>query len=184
MRGQGALIVFAALAAGTGAYGADAPKVAELDACSLIVPADVAAVTGGTIAKSERDDSGETNEGGGYSSTCIWKIDGLAKVPAVKEGAPEPFGGQAFAMLNTIVWPAGSGLAKKYVNDFRDAAKQDLIDATPVPVKAGDDALFWGDGVAVAKGDISFGVSVHVGIDKKAEQAMEEALAQKIVPRL
>jgi hypothetical protein len=183
MRGQGALMVFAVLAADTGAFGADAPKVAELDACSLIAPAAVTAVTGGTIDKSERNDSGETNEGGGYSSTCIWKIDGLPKVPA-KEGAPEPFGGAPFAMLNTIVWPAGSGLAKKYVNDFRDAAKQNLIDATPIPVKAGDDALFWGDGVAVAKGDISFGVSVHVGTDKKAEQAMEEALAKKIVSKL
>jgi len=59
-----------------------------------------------------------------------------------------------------------------------------LVDAKPIPVKAGDDALFWGDGVAVAKGDISFGVSVHVGTDKKAEQAMEEALARKIVPKL
>lgn len=184
MHWQGALAAVATLAVGVGAHATDAPKVAELNACSLIAPADVAAVTGGIIDKSERNDSGDTNEGGGYSSTCIWKIDGMAKVPAVKEGAPEPFAGQAFAMLNTIVWPAGSGLAKKYVNDFRDAAKQDLIDATPVPVKAGDDALFWGDGVAVAKGDISFGVSVHVGTDKKAEQAMEEALAQKIVPKL
>lgn len=183
MRTPVALAAFAVLGIGACAHAADAPKVADRDACSLIAPADVAAVTGGAIAKSERDDSGETNEGG-YSSTCIWKIDGLPKVPAVKEGAPEPFGGQAFAMLNTIVWPAGSGLAKKYVNDFRDAAKQDLIDAMPVPVKAGDDALFWGDGVAVAKGDISFGVSVHVGTDKKAEQAMEEALAKKIVPKL
>ena len=184
MRAPCVLAAFAALAISAGAYAADTPKVAELNACSLIAPADVAAVTGGTIAKSERNDSGETNEGGGYSSTCIWKIDGLPKVPAAKEGAPEPFGGAPFAMLNTIVWPAGSGRAKNYVNDFRDAAKQDLIDATPVPVKAGDDALFWGDGVAVAKGDISFGVSVHVGTDKKAEQVMEEALAKKIVPKL
>lgn len=183
MRARVAFAVFAAFAASAGAHAADSGKVAQLDACSLIAPADVATVTGGTIAKSERNDSGETNEGDGYSSTCIWKIDGLPKVPA-KEGAPEPFGGAPFAMLNTIVWPAGSGLAKKYVNDFRDAAKQDLIDATPVPVKAGDDALFWGDGVAVAKGDISFGVSVHTGTDKKAEQAMEEALAKKIVPKL
>ena len=51
----------------------------------------------------------------------------------------------------------------------------------PVPVQAGDEALWWGDGVAARKGDVSFGVSVHVGTDKKAEQAMEEALAKKIV---
>jgi hypothetical protein len=181
MRVLGALAAFAAFGISAGANAADAPKVAALDACSLIAPADVAAVTGGKIARGERNDSGETNEGGGYSSTCIWIVDGLAKLPETQDA---PFGGASFAMLNTIVWPSGSGLAKKYVNDFRDAAKQDLIDATPIPVKAGDDALFWGDGVAVAKGDISFGVSVHVGTDKKAEQAMEEALAQKIVPKL
>ena len=108
----------------------------------------------------------------------MWKVTGLPPLPA-KPNAP--FGGAAFAMLNTITWPAGSGLAKKYVEDFRDAAKQELIDMTPVPVQAGDEALWWGDGVAVRKGDVSFGVSVHVGTDKKAEQAMEEALAKKIV---
>ena len=41
--------------------------------------------------------------------------------------------------------------------------------------------VWWGDGVAFRRGDVSFGVSVHVGTDKKAEQAMEEALAKKIV---
>jgi hypothetical protein len=55
---------------------------------------------------------------------------------------------------------------------------------TPVTVKAGDDALWWGDGVAVRKGDISFGVSVHIRVEKTAERSMEESLAKKIVPKL
>jgi hypothetical protein len=156
------------------AAGADVPAQ---DACTLIAKEEVARVTGGTVEAADRRDDGKT-EDGAYSSTCVWKVTGLPALPA-KPNAP--FGGAAFAMLNTISWPAGSGQAKKYLEDFRDAAKQDLIDMTPVTVQAGDEALWWGDGVAFRRGDVSFGVSVHVGTDKKAEQAMEEALAKKIV---
>lgn len=179
MWSTGSLAVFAAFAVAGGAVAAEPVK--HLDACSLISPADVAAVTGGTAGTGERNDAGDTDQGG-YSSTCVWKLEGLPKLPEKQDA---PFGGASFAMLNTIVWPAGTALAKKYVNDFWDAAKQDLIPSNPIAIKGiGEDALFWGDGVAVAKGDISFGVSVHVGTDKKAEQAMEEALAKKIVPKL
>ena len=158
----------------TGAARAD---VAPQDACALIGKDEVAALVGGKVDAAERHDDGKT-EDGAYSSTCLWKVTGTAPLPA-KPGAP--FGGASFAMLNAISWPAGSGQAKKYLEDFRDAAKQDLIDQTPVTVQAGDEALWWGDGVAFRRGDVSFGVSVHVGTDKKAEQTMEEALAKKIV---
>jgi hypothetical protein len=168
-----AVIAVATLAISSAAR-ADVP---ESNACTLIAKEDVAKIVGGAVETAERHDDGKT-EDGAYSSTCVWKVTGLPPLPA-KPNAP--FGGAAFAMLNTITWPAGSDLAKKYLEDFRDAAKQDLIDMTPVPVKAGDEALWWGDGVAVRRGDVSFGVSVHVGADKKAEQALEEALAKKIV---
>ncbi|MDB5394228.1 MAG: hypothetical protein JWM91_1734 [Rhodospirillales bacterium] len=150
---------------------------ASPSACSLISKDEVAAVVGGKIDVAEPNDAG-TTEDGAYSSTCVWKVTGGTALPP-KPNAP--FGGASFAILNTITWPAGSGMAKKYLEDFRDAAKQNLIDMNPVAVQAGDEALWWGDGVAVRKGDVSFGVSVHVGTDKKAEQAMEEALARKIV---
>ncbi len=168
-----AWIAVAALMPALGAR-ADVP---ESNACTLIAKEDVGKVVGGAVAAAERMDDGKT-EDGAYSSTCVWKVTGLPPLPA-KPNAP--FGGAAFAMLNTITWPAGSGMAKKYLEDFRDAAKQDLIDQTPVPVQAGDEALFWGDGVAFRRGDVSFGVSVHVGTDKKQEQALETALARKIV---
>ena len=167
------MIVIAGLALAGTAW-ADVP---QQNACTLIAKEEVAKVTGGTVEAADRRDDGKTDDGA-YSSTCVWKVTGLPALPA-KPNAP--FGGAAFAMLNTISWPAGSGQAKKYLEDFRDAAKQDLIDMTPVPVQAGDEALWWGDGVAFRRGDVSFGVSVHVGTDKKAEQAMEEALAKKIV---
>ena len=157
-----------------GSARADVP---QQNACTLISKEEVAKIVGGTVEAADRNDSGMT-EDGAYSSTCVWKVTGLAPLPAKPDA---PFGGASFAMLNTISWPAGSGVAKRYLEDFRDAAKQDLIDMTPVPVQAGDEALWWGDGVAFRRGDVSFGVSVHVGTDKKAEQAMEEALAKKIV---
>jgi len=156
-----------------------APAMSE-DACSLVTADQVSAVSGGKVEAGERHDSG-TGDDGSYSSTCVWKIGGLPPLPPRAEGMPAPFGGSAFAMVNTITWPAGSGMAKKYLDDFWKAAKQHDIDMTPVPVKAGDDALFWGDGVAMRKGDVAFGVSVHIGSDKKAEQSMEEALARKII---
>jgi len=168
-----ALVAVAASMLTVGAR-ADVP---ESNACMLIAKEDVAKIVGGKVESAERNDDGKT-EDGAYSSTCVWKVTGLPALPA-KPNAP--FGGAAFAMLNTITWPAGSGKAKKYLEDFRDAAKQDLIDQTPVPVQAGDEALFWGDGVAFRRGDVSFGVSVHVGTDKKQEQVLETALAQKIV---
>jgi hypothetical protein len=151
--------------------------VPESNACTLIAKEEVGKIVGGTVESAERNDDGKT-EDGAYSSTCVWKVTGLPALPAK---ANAPFGGASFVMLNTITWPAGSGMAKKYLEDFRDAAKQDLIDQAPVPVQAGDEALFWGDGVAFRRGDVSFGVSVHVGTDKKQEQALETALAQKIV---
>jgi hypothetical protein len=168
-----AWVALAGLVLASGAY-ADVPPS---NACTLIAKEDVARIVGGAVDTADRMDDGKT-EDGAYSSTCVWKVTGLPPLPA-KPNAP--FGGAAFAMLNTITWPAGSGQAKKYLEDFRDAAKQDLIDQTPVPVQAGDEALFWGDGVAFRRGDVSFGVSVHVGTDKKQEQALETALAQKIV---
>ena len=170
------LLSLGAAAMVLGCGGAQAAPTST-SACSLIDKDAVAAVVGGKVEAAEPNDSGTTDDGA-YSSTCVWKVTGGAPLP---QKANAPFGGAAFAMLNTITWPAGSGLAKKSLDDFRDAAKQNLIDMEPVPVQAGDEALWWGDGVAVRKGDVSFGVSVHVGTDKKAEQAMEEALAKKIV---
>ena len=172
-----ALMAAALSCAGT-AFASDPAHPA--DACALLTAEEVSAIVGAKVEPGDRRDSGQV-DGGGYSSTCMWKVAGAP----VASAAPEaPFGGARFAMLNTITWPAGSGLAHKYVADFYDAAKNDLIPGTPVPVDVGDEGLCWGDGVASRKGDISFGMSVHVGSDKQGEKAMEEALAKKVAARL
>jgi hypothetical protein len=63
---------------------------------------------------------------------------------------------------NAFCWPAGKDLAKKFLESFYEAAKRGDIPHTPGPRKLGDDALWWGDGMAVRQGDVSFGVSVFV----------------------
>jgi hypothetical protein len=161
------------------AHAADT-AVSGLNACSLITADEVSAVLGAKVGAADREDSG-TTDNGAWSSTCLWKLEGGAKVSSKPDA---PFGGVGFAMLNAITWPGGSDAAREYLEDFRDAARNDLIDMKPVPVHAGDEALWWGDGVAVRKGAVSFGVSVHAGTDKTAERAMEEALARKIAERL
>ena len=94
-------------------------------------------------------------------------------------------GGATFAILNAMQWPVGSGEAKKFLESFYDAAKNGVIDLTPVQLKIADDAIWWGDGVAVRKGDRSFGVSVFWPDKKREERRIfEEALARKIAPRL
>jgi hypothetical protein len=176
IRAIAAAAVLAGLADGAQSVGTASPR----DACSLITAEEVSAAVGAKVGPADRQDSGETPDGA-YSSTCIWKMAGG---PKLSDRADAPFGGTGFAMLNTITWPGGADAAKKYLEDFRAAARDNLIDNTPVPVKAGDEALWWGDGVAVRKGSVSFGVSVHTTTDKAAERKMEEALAKTIAERL
>jgi hypothetical protein len=170
-----ATVAFAVFAAGRVAADGGGQSA---DACGLLSVNDIAAVIGKTVAAGEPHDSGRTKDGA-YSSTCLWK----AAVTASTD-PDAPLGGAGFAILNTMVWPSGSGRARQYLEDFRKAATAHEIDMVPVPVEAGDEALWWGDGVAVAKGDVSFGVSVHLDQDKAAEQAMEENLARRVAGKL
>ena len=49
----------------------------------------------------------------------------------------------------------------------------------------GDEAVWWGNGVAARKDAVSFGVSVHLTSgDTSAHRGMEETLAKQIVGRL
>jgi hypothetical protein len=156
------------------------PSGAALNACALITAEEVSSVLGAKVGPADRKDSGTTSDGA-WSSTCLWKVEGAAKT---SPDPASPFGGAGFAILNAITWPGGADAARKYLDDFRDAARNDLIDMKPIPVEAGDEALWWGDGVAVRKGAVSFGVSVHTGTDKPTERKMEEALARSVAARL
>ena len=167
------------------AHAADAPKNAPINACALLSDAEVSAAVGSKVTAGERKDAGDVSGDiagkGTYSSTCFWRF--VTDGPAAND-PNKPMGGAAFAILNAMQWPAGSGEAKKFLESFYDAAKNGVIDQTPVALKIADDAIWWGDGVAVRKGDRSFGISVHIPDQRPKQRAMEEALAKKIAPRL
>ncbi len=154
-----------------------------IDACTLLSADEVSAVVRFKVESGVRKDSGRINSGpheGAYSSTCLWKAaeDQDAADPGL------PLGGARFAILNLMSWPPASRRAGGFLQEFRDAAREGLIGTMPVVLKIGDESLWWGDGVAVRKGDISYGISVHSVNERSVERQMEEALATKIVGRL
>jgi hypothetical protein len=155
----------------------------------LISAATVAMLFAGAIIELKvdagvRDDSGRLegrNYEGSYSSTCVWRVsaDRQANDPSL------PLGGASFAILTIILWPASAGDGPaKYLQSFRDAALNGEITTRPLPLRIGDEALWWGDGVAVRKCNLSFGISVHLRNGRSKERQMEESLANKIVERL
>jgi hypothetical protein len=81
-------------------------------------------------------------------------------------------------------WPKGKNLAAGFLQNFRDAARAGEISRVPVELKIASGAVWWGDGVAAYQGNLSYGVSVHVGLPKEAQRKAEEHLARVIASRL
>jgi hypothetical protein len=172
-----------AQAAPAGQPAAQAPAegaVAGLDACALIATAAVSDAVGVPVQDGVRNDSGAI-PGGAYSATCLWRIPAS---PEQTAAATAP-AGPAYAILNVIKWPDGSPGAAGYLEDFRKSSEAGIIDHKPVPLQIGEEALFWGDGVAVRKGPVSFGVSVRLPVkDAERQRSIEEVLARQIADRL
>jgi|SRR6185437_2538581 len=154
---------------------------APINACALLSSAEVSAVVGLAVDGGVRRDEGfQTN--GSYSSACLWTVHRKDAKPADPSA---PLGGKSFVILNAIRWPAGSDLARKYLEDFREASANGIIPGKPVARSFGDEALWWGDGLAVRKGDVSFGVSVFLPGAMPAQRGkLEEELAPHILQRL
>ncbi|WP_082989721.1 hypothetical protein [Woeseia oceani] len=162
--------------------GAEVPvadtMVKELDACTLLAPAEIAQVVGRPVERDFRNDLGLQADGS-YSSTCVWIIE---QADGVELNPRAPLGGRSFVILNATQWPAGSGLASGFLQDFRDAADNGEIPSAPTPKEFGDEALWWGDGLAVRSGDISLGVSVVIaGAKSRPRIVYEEQLAPYIM---
>ena len=154
---------------------------APINACALLSSAEVAAVIGFPVDGGVRRDEGFQSNGS-YSSACLWTARRKDNKPADPSA---PLGGKSFVILNAMRWPAGSGLARKYLEDFREASANGVIPGKPVPRLFGDEALWWGDGLAVRKGDVSFGVSVFLPGAMPAQHGkLEEELAPRILRRL
>ena len=159
---------------------ADRPAPPAVDACALLTTRDVSSLLGMPVTDGVRHDDGLTSVGA-YSSTCIWKVRDA------RLGAHDPnasLGGADFAILNAFSWPSRSAAAS-FLQSFRRAADNHEIPMQPVGLPIGDEALWWGDGVAVRRGTASFGVAVVVrSADRAQRRVWEEALAKKILTRM
>lgn len=150
-----------------------------IDACSLLTAQEIAQVIGLPVEEGRREDAGLTREGS-WSSTCLWRVH--LRNPAPPDPR-KPLGGASFVILNALRWPPGR--AGEFLQAFRDAARRGDIPRQPSPRKFGDEALWWGDGLAVRRGDVSVGISVFTpGTGGPRTSAREEKLAPLVVQRL
>lgn len=163
--------------------GADSSPHPKPNSCDLLTDRQVSEVMHMKVDPGARDDSGQpagAGYEGAYSSTCVWRAsqDRSAQDPTL------PLGGANFAILTLISWPVGADGPAKFLQSFRDAAESHIITSTPVALRIGDEALWWGDGVAARKGNVSFGISIHLVNGRPKEREMEESLAAKIAAQL
>lgn len=159
------------------AHAAQSPL--EINACELLTPAEISAAIGLPVDKGRRQDEGMSRDGQ-YSSSCIWMIE-----PGKAPDATAPARGRRFVILNAMQWPAGRDMARKFLQAFHDSAEKGIIASKPSPRKFGDEALWWGDGLAVRRGDVSFGLSVFMPQRNGVRtSAMEEKLAPHVLRRL
>jgi hypothetical protein len=151
-----------------------------IDACTLLMASALSTLLGVPVEPGVRHDAGLTPKGA-YSSTCLWKVRNgrlLAHDPRAS------LGGADFAILNVFSWASRDG-AETFLQSFWSAGKNHLIPMRPVALDIGDDSLWWGDGVAVRKGAVSFGISVVLhSADRDKRRVWEESLAKKILARI
>jgi hypothetical protein len=161
------------------AQAANQAPTPEINACALLTAAEISSAIGMAVDGGRRQDDG-MQEDGQYSSSCIWMIEpNQPRDPAAK------LGGRRFVILNVMQWPEGRNLAGKFLQAFRDSSDKGVIPSKPTPRKFGDEALWWGDGLAVRKGDVSFGLSVFIPNPNVARtSALEEKLAPQVLRRI
>lgn len=151
----------------------------EIDACNLLTAAEISSVIGLAVDRGRRQDEGLQRDGQ-YSSSCIWMIE-----PSQRRDPSAKLGGRRFVILNVMQWPEGRNLADKFLQAFRDSADKGVLPSKPTPRKFGDEALWWGDGLAVRKGDVSFGLSVFIPNPNTARTSvLEEKLAPRVLRRI
>ncbi len=158
----------------------DSP-VSGINACSLLDAEAITKVVGLPVEPGIRRDSGRESNGS-YSSTCLWVIR-FAGSEVLDPDAP--LGGRSFAILNVLTWRAGSGLSGSFLDAFQEAARTGLIPSVPEARAFGDRALWWGDGLAVAVADVSFGLSIYTpALEHAYPGEFEESLAPEILRNL
>lgn len=148
---------------------------AAINACEMLEATEISGILKTGVSRGEHHDNG-LEPTGAYSSTCLWRLETKTAVP------------RQFVILNLMRWSSGSDDAKQFLQAFRDAAEEAVLPAIPDERQIGDEALWWGDGLAVRVEEFSFGISVFA--DSAARQRiatpgrLEEQLAQLIIQRL
>jgi hypothetical protein len=156
-------------------------KAVPIDACELLQGSEISKVIGAPVGAPARDDAGLEPDGS-YSSSCVWEI-AVANPTPPAEGAP--LNGKSFVILHAMQWPRGSGLAHTFLDSFWVAAANGDIPNAPESRKFGDGALWWGDGLAVRRYDVSFGISVFFpGSKANHTGSLEAQLAPHILGRI
>jgi len=147
---------------------------ARIDACALLDDAQVASAVDAPVDAGRLQDYG-VEDNGAWSSSCVWTLTAAAGTP---------MGARGFVILNAMRWPAGSGRAHEFLDTFHEAAAAGVL-AEPAAREFGDAALWWGDGLAVARRDVSFGLSVHLPQARvDVPGAREERLAPLVLRRI
>jgi hypothetical protein len=163
------------------AGGARAAANQDIDACSLLQAAEIAHAVGRTVDPGLRMDAGAQPDGA-WSSSCVWLLRSANEPPM---GAKLDLRGRSFVMLNAMQWPAGSGKAGSFLDGFRDALASGVLAGPLSPRKFGDEAFWWGDGLAVRRRDTSFGLSVRIASGRAGlPGAAEEQLAPHVLRRI
>jgi hypothetical protein len=150
-------------------------ELRAVNACDMLEVTEIGGILETSVTQGEHHDNG-LEPGGAYSSTCLWRLE------------TKTVGREQFVILNLMRWSGGSDDAKQFLQAFRDAAEDGVLPATPDERQMGDEALWWGDGLAVRVEEFSFGISVVA--DSAARQRiatpgrLEEELAKLIIKRL
>jgi hypothetical protein len=151
-----------------------------IDACTFLQTGALKKSLGQRVLPGTRTDDGFTVEGA-YSSTCYWQIDHSTHSPARSRLSPA----SKLVLLNVMHWPTAAATTH-FLQSFRDASADHTIDHQIVPINGlGDEALWWGDGVAMRIGQLSFGVStLHVARSEAERRRVAESLARLIAAQI
>lgn len=167
-----------ALASAKSIAGTRGPQ--PIDACTLLTTTELSTLLGMPVRAGVRHDDGLTSKGA-YSSTCIWKV---RNERLLKHDPNASLGGADFAILNVFSWSSRRN-AETFLQSFRTAAERNIIPMHPVALDIGDDSLWWGDGVAVRRGAVSFGISVVLhSADRDKRRVWEESLARDVLVQI
>jgi|GEM_PF-977381 len=156
-----------------------------IDACALLDAADIQKALGVAVEQGSKRDAGRESNGA-YSSACVWMFKGENDLPIDRSA---PLGGRSFVILNAQRWPPGSDGARSFLEAFREASASGVLPKAPSARQLGDEALWWGDGLAVRRREVSFGISVFAPRDTAARANAqpgdrEGRLATAILARL